>query len=139
MSSELGRTLIRDVVSDLAGDYPGQCADLVRCQLQLILDRAAQRHDPAPSAEQLIDAVVALMIYRILFAPEAPSAEQVRDGWMAACQVPERHKRAFPLQLATFSSGSARRCAPQPSGHQGIGDALGARLRVLRIHSRDSR
>lgn len=87
MSSELGRTLIRDVVSDLAGDYPGQCADLVRCQLQLILDRAAQRGEAAPSADQLVDAVVAPMIYRILFAPQAPSAGQVRTWVDGALSV----------------------------------------------------
>ncbi|KPX29413.1 MULTISPECIES: TetR/AcrR family transcriptional regulator [Pseudomonas syringae group] len=83
MSSAPGRALMRDVAASTSGGV-GKCAAMVREQLQTLIDRAASRGEVSPPADDLIDAIVAPMIYRILYSESAPTAERVRQ-WVDRC------------------------------------------------------
>jgi AcrR family transcriptional regulator len=84
MDSAPGREMMRDVVASSAATCSGKCAGITRDQLQIILDRALLRGESAPSTEDLIDMVVAPMIYRILYAEAAPSLVRVHQ-WVDRC------------------------------------------------------
>jgi len=77
MSSAPGRELMRDVVASSASVCSGKCAAIVRDQLQIIIDRALARGEAAPPAEELVDAIVAPMVYRILYAEAPPNLERM--------------------------------------------------------------
>ncbi|MFJ4142531.1 TetR/AcrR family transcriptional regulator [Pseudomonas sp. NPDC089734] len=76
MSSAPGREMMRDVVASATGST-GKCAALVRDQLQTIINRAMDRGEPCPDADDLIDHIVAPMIYRILYSEAPPSLARV--------------------------------------------------------------
>lgn len=78
MSSQVGLTMMRDVVAGgSGGDFTCQCAALVAGQVQVIVERARARAEPAPTVDAVMDGVVAPVIYRALFGPAAPTQEQV--------------------------------------------------------------
>jgi hypothetical protein len=52
---------------------------MVRDQLQIIIDRAQTRGERSPSADELVDAVVAPMVYRILYAESAPTLARMHQ------------------------------------------------------------
>ncbi|MEE4733021.1 TetR/AcrR family transcriptional regulator C-terminal ligand-binding domain-containing protein [Pseudomonas alliivorans] len=83
MSSAPGREMMRDVAAS-ASNSGGKCASIVREQLQTIIDRAASRNEPSPSADELIDAIVAPMIYRILYSESPPTLATVHQ-WVERC------------------------------------------------------
>lgn len=74
MSSELGRTMLRDVLSSPDPLNSGQCAQLLMTQFDAMRARAKNRGEDTPSSETLMDHVIAPLIYRILFAAETPQA-----------------------------------------------------------------
>ncbi|MDY7560585.1 TetR/AcrR family transcriptional regulator [Pseudomonas sp. 10B1] len=76
MNSVAGREMMRDVVASAAG-RSGKCATIVRDQLQIIVDRAIARGEATPPAEDLVDAIVAPMIYRILYAEAPPAIDRM--------------------------------------------------------------
>ncbi|PBP29324.1 TetR/AcrR family transcriptional regulator [Pseudomonas syringae] len=84
MSSAPGRALMRDAAAQYATGSVGKCAAMVREQLQVMIDRAIARGEVSPSADDMIDAVIAPMIYRILYAESAPTPERVRQ-WVDRC------------------------------------------------------
>ena len=87
IASDVGRTMLRDVLSTTAGPGGGlacQCAGFVQAQVMQITERAARRGETAPPARRVMDAVVAPIIYRALFMPPAASAQEVR-AWVASC------------------------------------------------------
>jgi AcrR family transcriptional regulator len=67
MSSPVGRSLLRDVFSPSGESYPGQCASFTREHLTTIAARAKARGETAFDVDEVIDHVVAPIIYRILF------------------------------------------------------------------------
>jgi AcrR family transcriptional regulator len=87
MASDIGQALLRDVLlgrSQGEPPVPQQCATYTQSQLELVLARGRAKGLAVPTAELLMDGVVAPIIYRILFGPLPPSAEQVR-AWVQAC------------------------------------------------------
>ncbi|MCP3752204.1 TetR/AcrR family transcriptional regulator [Pseudomonas sp. SBB6] len=74
MSSEVGRNMMRDVISSAC---PGYCTRILRGQLQVILDRAEARAEALPDLDRLLDLLVAPTVFRILFAEAPPSAQQL--------------------------------------------------------------
>lgn len=87
MASDVGQAMLRDVLLGRAHSelpVPQQCAAYTQSQLDLILARGRATAQPVPTAEAIMDGVVAPTIYRILFGPVPPSAEQVR-AWVQAC------------------------------------------------------
>ncbi|MEU0252293.1 TetR/AcrR family transcriptional regulator [Streptomyces sp. NPDC006184] len=81
MSSPPGRAYIRDaLLGDPDGTNAGQCSAYAADQIDVILARARARGQAAPDTETVIDQVVAPMMYRILFRPDAlepPYARQL--------------------------------------------------------------
>lgn len=67
MSSPVGRSLLRDVFSPSGESYPGQCAGFTRDHLTTIAARAKARGETPFDVDEVIDHVVAPIIYRILF------------------------------------------------------------------------
>ncbi|MFJ7207059.1 TetR/AcrR family transcriptional regulator [Streptomyces sp. NPDC098789] len=79
MASPPGRAYVRDVLSgDPDGLGAGQCSAYAAEQLTVILERAVERGEVAPGLEDTMDAVVAPMVYRILFRPGALTADYAR-------------------------------------------------------------
>jgi len=80
MASPLGVAMMRDVVaadSRATDSPPCRCAQLTRSQLAVLLDRARQRGEAAPSVEAVMDRVVAPVVYRALFGPAPADAGHV--------------------------------------------------------------
>ena len=92
MNSAPGREMMRDVVASSATTCSGKCIGITRDQVQTIIDRALARGESAPPADDLIDMVIAPLIYRILYAEAAPSLERVHQ-WVDRCL----HFSAQPL------------------------------------------
>ncbi len=66
MSSPVGRALMRDVFSSEEA-YPCQCAGFTREHLTTIVSRARARDEAAFDIDQVLDHVVAPIIYHILY------------------------------------------------------------------------
>jgi AcrR family transcriptional regulator len=79
ISSTPGRAMLRDTLANSVPDaLPIQCAGYTADTLDIILARARLRGEPAPLVAQVVDAVVAPLVYRLLFGPQAPSLEYAR-------------------------------------------------------------
>jgi AcrR family transcriptional regulator len=68
MSSPVGRALLRDVFSPSGETYPGQCASFTSEHLATIATRAKARGETPFDVDEVIDHVVAPIVYRILFS-----------------------------------------------------------------------
>ena len=67
MSSPVGRALIRDVFSTSEDAYPVQCRGFTQDHLATIVSRAKARGETPFDIDEVIDHVVAPIIYHILF------------------------------------------------------------------------
>jgi AcrR family transcriptional regulator len=67
MSSPVGRALIREVLSPSGDSYPGQCAGFTCEHLTTIAARAKARGEIPFDVDEVVDHVVAPIVYRILF------------------------------------------------------------------------
>jgi AcrR family transcriptional regulator len=67
MSSPVGRALIRDVFSPPGETYPIQCCGFTREHLATIVSRAKARGEMPFDIDEVIDHVVAPIIYHILY------------------------------------------------------------------------
>ena len=67
MSSPVGRALIRDVFSPPGETYPIQCGGFTREHLATIVSRAKARGESPFDIDEVIDHVVAPIIYHILY------------------------------------------------------------------------
>jgi AcrR family transcriptional regulator len=71
MSTSQGRAMLRDVVGvGTAGGAACTCASFNRAQLQAILERARVRGEQVPELEAVVNAVLAPVLYCILFTQE---------------------------------------------------------------------
>ncbi|SHG20903.1 transcriptional regulator, TetR family [Streptoalloteichus hindustanus] len=79
MASPSGRAYIRDaLLGDPDGGNAGQCSAYAAEQVDVILARAIDRGEDAPGVEAVMDAVVAPLMYRILFRPAGLDAAYAR-------------------------------------------------------------
>lgn len=67
MTSPIGRALMRDVVSPSEQSYSGQCANFTRQHLSTIAERAEARGETPFDIDEVIDHVMAPIVYRLLF------------------------------------------------------------------------
>ncbi len=81
MSSGPGRQMIRDVLAAQDDANACKCHAFTREQMELIGARAAERGEIFPSADVLMDRVVAPILYGVLFG-EAPTTSRV-EGLVA--------------------------------------------------------
>lgn len=87
MSSPTGRAFLRDVIAAGGDDRPAcRCDVYIREQLTIIVGRARERAEPAPTVTGIVDQVVAPMLYRILFVADPvrlADAGTLVDGLLA--------------------------------------------------------
>jgi AcrR family transcriptional regulator len=81
MSSGPGRAMLRDVLSAPHGENSGKCLLYCTTQLNVLHDRALARGETPLPTQAIIDGIVAPMMYRLLFAADAPSPGDV-SGWL---------------------------------------------------------
>ena len=75
--SEFGKTMLRDVVASGDNGTTMRCAEIARCRLEVIVERAQKRGHATPTVDQLIDGIIAPMIYRILFDRQPPTIDEL--------------------------------------------------------------
>ena len=98
MSSEVGRALIRDVFA--AGETPAdQCAHFTHGHLTTIAQRAKQRGETAFDVSEVVDHVVAPIIYHILFGTKQPSLDYCHDLLSRLTSVPPQPGRIDALPV----------------------------------------
>jgi AcrR family transcriptional regulator len=90
MSSPAGQTLIRDVLWPSGESFPGQCCTFTRTHLETISARAKERGEEPFDIDEVIDHVVAPIIYHILFGDLAATP--------AYCGQLLARLRSLPLQ-----------------------------------------
>ncbi|OSQ37002.1 TetR/AcrR family transcriptional regulator [Thalassospira mesophila] len=78
MSSDLGRSMLRDVVATDDNNCALRCAELITKRLVVLAERAVARGETPPSTAFLIDGIFAPMVYRILFSETAPDNAYIR-------------------------------------------------------------
>jgi AcrR family transcriptional regulator len=99
MSSDVGRTLIRDVFA--AGETPAdQCAHFTHGHLTTIAERAKARGETAFDVGEVVDHVVAPIIYHILFGTKQPSLDYCHDLLARLKSLPPQPGRIDALPVA---------------------------------------
>jgi AcrR family transcriptional regulator len=78
MASSPGQAMIRDLLGSGENDSPCQCYAYTSSIIQIMLDRAIARGEPAPSACLVMDRFVAPVIYRLLFTTELVTEEHAK-------------------------------------------------------------
>lgn len=77
MSSAPGQAMLRDVLAAGASPngvpLPCRCAEFTAAQIEIILARGRQRGETGmPTVDELMDGIVAPIVYRLLFGPTPP-------------------------------------------------------------------
>ncbi|WP_245555249.1 TetR/AcrR family transcriptional regulator [Ahrensia kielensis] len=75
MSSEPGRVMLREVLGGERPDNAGQCSSFTRQQLDTILARVNNDEERPPATDDLLDQVIAPVMYRILFTNAPPERD----------------------------------------------------------------
>jgi AcrR family transcriptional regulator len=92
MSSEIGLTMMRDVLSGSAPQTACQCSVITANQIQIVLERAIARGEAVPEVDVIMDGVVAPIIYRTLFS-EAPATHAHVHMLIDACLKQAKSKK----------------------------------------------
>lgn len=79
MSSPVGLALMRDVLATTGQGQPGACAGFTCDHLTTINERAKARGEQPFDIDEVIDHVVAPIVYRTLFSDEMPTAAYCRQ------------------------------------------------------------
>lgn len=79
MSSPVGQAMMRDVLAPSGESFPGQCCAFTRCHLETIVNRAKARGEQPFDIEEVIDHVVAPIVYHILFGDRTAPPAYCRD------------------------------------------------------------
>ena len=87
MSTDVGRALLQDVLASASrGENAGacQCAQFTSGQITALVERGAARGAAVPAVEEVMDRLVAPIVYRLLFGMVPATPAQVAD-WAASC------------------------------------------------------
>ncbi len=78
-ASDVGKALLRDIFANAAGtNNPIQCCNFTRETLEVIRDRGVARGEAPLDIDEILDIVIAPIMYRILFQNTPPTAEECR-------------------------------------------------------------
>jgi AcrR family transcriptional regulator len=91
MSSPVGRALIRDVFSPPGETYPIQCCGFTRDHLATIVARAKARGEMPFDIDEVIDRVVAPIIYHILYGDRELTPEYCHSLLDRIQSLPQKH------------------------------------------------
>jgi AcrR family transcriptional regulator len=105
MSSPVGRALIRDVFSPSGETYPVQCGGFTREHLTTIVSRAKARGEAAFDIDEVIDHVVAPIIYHILYGDRELTLDYCHSLLDRVQSLPA--ERARPAPAAPAAAGRA--------------------------------
>jgi|SRR5476649_986360 len=75
IATEPGRAILRDILACPTSENADKCAEFTRQQIDIIRDRALARGEQVVDSDALIDAVVAPLLYRLLFSRTPLSAK----------------------------------------------------------------
>jgi AcrR family transcriptional regulator len=120
MSSPVGRALIRDVFSPPGETFPIQCCGFTREHLATIVSRAKARGETPFDVDEVIDHVVAPIIYHILYGDRELTQDYCHgllhrlQSLPAARAQPAQADSAAPRRAATKQAARAKasRIAP---------------------------
>jgi AcrR family transcriptional regulator len=115
MSSPVGRTLIRDVFSPPGDTFPIQCCGFTREHLATIVARAEARGETPFDIDEVIDHVVAPIIYHILYGD--------RDLTLHYCHGLLDRLRSLPAQGAPEAQtdpGAVRHASNAKAGYRSV-------------------
>jgi len=96
MSSVVGRALIRDVFSPSGEIYPVQCGGFTREHLTTIVSRAKARGESPFDIDEVIDHVVAPIIYHILYGDRELTLDYCHSLLDRLQSLPAREARRIP-------------------------------------------
>jgi len=111
MSSPVGRALIRDVFSPSGETYPVQCGGFTREHLTTIVSRAKARGEAAFDIDEVIDHVVAPIIYHILYGDRELTLDYCHSLLDRVRSLPAERARPAPAAPA-----AARRAPGKQTG-----------------------
>jgi AcrR family transcriptional regulator len=112
MSSPVGRALIRDVFSPPGEAFPIQCCGFTRQHLATIVSRAKARGETPFEIDEVIDHVVAPIIYHILYGDLEPTRDY--------CHGLLNRLRSLPAQGARADSDTAPRASKEKAGRESV-------------------
>jgi AcrR family transcriptional regulator len=93
MSSPLGRALIRDVFSTSGETYPVQCSGFTHEHLTTIASRAKARGETPFDIDEVIDHVVAPIIYHILYGDRELTLDYCHSLLDRVQSLPRKNRR----------------------------------------------
>ncbi|USP41666.1 TetR/AcrR family transcriptional regulator [Acinetobacter sp. XS-4] len=76
-SSEVGQTLLRDLLYATESSNARKCETLIIQQLDIIQERAKKRGESTLENQEIIEAIIAPMLFRILFTDRALNLDYV--------------------------------------------------------------
>jgi AcrR family transcriptional regulator len=116
MSSPVGRALIRDVFSAPGETYPVQCAGFTPEHLTTIASRAIARGETPFDIDEVLDHVVAPIIYHILYGDREPTLDYCHKLLGRLQSLPA----TAAVRPAPGDSAVARRAAKKPAGRASV-------------------
>jgi AcrR family transcriptional regulator len=105
MSSAVGRSLIRDVFSTSGETFPVQCCNFTRQHLATIVARAEERGETPFDIDEVIDHVVAPIVYHILYGDREPT--------LAYCHQLLDRLQSLPRPVVASQRAAAKRQVKQ--------------------------
>ena len=112
MSSPVGRALIRDVFSPPGETYPVQCAGFTLEHLTTIASRAKARGETPFDIDEVLDHVVAPIIYHILYGDREPTPDY--------CHALLGRLQSLPAAGVLSDPAAARRAAKKQAGSASV-------------------
>lgn len=79
MSSKVGRQMLADIIGSGGGSATIKCCGFTSLHLETLNKRAVLRGEAGFSVEEVVDFIVAPVIYHILFEDRDPSPEYCRE------------------------------------------------------------
>jgi AcrR family transcriptional regulator len=93
MTSPVGRALVRDVFSQAGETYPVQCAGFTHEHLTTIVSRAKARGETPFDIDEVIDHVVAPIIYHILYGDRELTLDYCHSLLDRVQSLPRKNRR----------------------------------------------
>lgn len=77
MTSDPGRAMLREVLGTQGHECTGKCDDYIREQLKVITKRAEARQEKNVTVNQIVQFIIAPIMYRMLFNDTTPKDQDI--------------------------------------------------------------